>query len=412
MVRFRTSIILAFVIFSFAHHASALDETSQRILDLRKQIEELTKQAEQYKGVIGKKQKEANTLQRQIDILNAQIANLTTQITITERTIDKTGLEIQDTSDKIYTTTRSIQHQQIAIGVLINSIYQQDTENLVATLFKHTQLSEAMNQVHYSQSLNTKLATLLTELNTQKSALSDQKTTLETKKTELESLNKKRVSQKVSLDGAKSSKSTILADTKGQEQRYQALLSEVEKKKGQFFGELKSLENQALKNGAFIVHVTADAVPPRGTKLFKFPYEEFTRTQTYGYTAYAKRGVYGGAPHNGIDIVSGPGSAIHPIGNGTVLASGFNTGWGNWVAVRHDGGIVSLYGHMRAPSGIANTTTVTHTDVLGYEGSTGNSTGSHLHLSLYRDFFTFINPKTGQLNFNYFDGTLNPLDYL
>ena len=82
------------------------------------------------------------------------------------------------------------------------------------------------------------------------------------------------------------------------------------------------------------------------------------------------------------------------------------------MAVRHDGGLVSVYAHMRSPSGLTNATTVTTNDIIGYEGSTGNATGSHLHLSVYKDFFTYINEKNGQLYFNYFDGSLNPLDYL
>ncbi len=52
-------------------------------------------------------------------------------------------------------------------------------------------------------------------------------------------------------------------------------------------------------------------------------------------------------------------------------------------------------------------------DVIGYEGATGNASGSHLHLSIYKDFFTYISDKkSGQLYFNYFEGTVNPLDYL
>lgn len=49
---------------------------------------------------------------------------------------------------------------------------------------------------------------------------------------------------------------------------------------------------------------------------------------------------------------------------------------------------------------------------IGYEGSTGNSTGSHLHLSLYKEFFTYLREKDNQLYFNYFEGTVNPADYL
>lgn len=131
-------------------------------------------------------------------------------------------------------------------------------------------------------------------------------------------------------------------------------------------------------------------------------------------TSYAKRGAYGGAPHNGIDIVEGPGTPIKPAADGIVLASGYNNGWGNWVAIRHSNlyNLVTLYAHLRSPTGLGNGTLVSTNSIIGYEGATGNATGSHLHLSVYQDFFTYINNKNGQLYFNYFEGTLNPFDYL
>jgi len=293
----------------------------------------------------------------------------------------------------------------------LNSVYKRDQENLLATLLKNERLSDFMDQVRNADSLNSKLTGLLADLKSQKSELDHQRENLEQHKGSLETLYQKQVSQKVSVTESKGAKDDILKVTKGEEARYQSLLSEIEKKKQQFFAELQSLEREALKSGAFIVHVTADGIPPKA-KIFTWPYQKYYLTQSYGMTAYARRGIYGGAPHNGIDMASGFGSAIHPIGPGNILTTGTNDGWGNWASVRHDNGLVSVYAHMRAPSGLINGSRVTTSDIIGYEGSTGNSTGSHLHLSLYHDFFTYINPRNGQIYFNYFDGSLNPLDYL
>lgn len=390
----------------------ALDETSQKILDLRKQIEELNKQAEQYKGTIAQKQKQADTLKRQIDILNNQILQLQTKISITDRQIASTKLEIVDLEGQIYDANGNINKQKRAIGELLSLLYERDQLSMLAVLIKSSRLSDFTDQTHQIQNLNNKLIGLLAELKTQKEALEQDKQRLDLKKSELETLNSKQVGQKVALSGNKAGKDTLLAQTKGQEAKYQQLLNEVEKKKVQFFTELQELEAQALKTGAFIVHVTADSVPPKGIKLFQWPYDDYYVSQGYGLTAYARRGAYGGAPHNGVDVVSGHGTPIRPVANGAILASGFNSGFGNWVAVRHERNLVTVYAHMRAPSGLANGTPVTMSSIIGYEGATGNSTGSHLHLSLYRDFFTYINEKNGQLYFNYFDGSLNPLDYL
>ncbi|MBI2669619.1 MAG: peptidoglycan DD-metalloendopeptidase family protein [Candidatus Yanofskybacteria bacterium] len=390
----------------------ALDDTSEKILNLRKQIEELTKQAEQFKGTIAEKQKQADTLKRQIDILNSQILQLQIKITITDRQISSAKLEIIDLEGQIFDAGENINKQKQAVGELLSFLYERDKLSLLAVLLKSSRLSDFTNQTRQAEDLNNKLIELLAELKTQKEALEQDKQRLDLKKSELEILNSKQVSQKVALSGNKASKDTLLVQTRGQEAKYQQLLSGVEKKKAEFFAELQKLEAEAVKTGAFIVHVTATSVPPRGSKIFKWPYDDYYLTQSFGMTAYARRGAYGGAPHNGVDLVAGYGTPIRPVASGAILASGFNNGFGNWVAVRHEGNLVTVYAHMRLSSGLANGTPVTADSIIGYEGSTGNATGSHLHLSLYRDFFTYINNKNGQLYFNYFDGSLNPLDYL
>ncbi len=387
-------------------------DINQQILDLRKQIEDLTKQADQYKGTIAQKQKQGDTLKKQLDILNNQILKLQTSIIITQKNISTAKIQISDLEGNIFDTQADIGKKKQAVGEMISFLYQRDKLSLVAVLLKSSQLSDFTSQAEQVQSLDKKLFALIEDLTVQKNNLEKQKAELEQKKAGLESLNQKQSNQKLSLSGTKVSKDKLLAQTRGQEETYQKMLAEVERKKEEFFNELRGLEDQAIQSGAFIVHVTATSVPPPGTKIFRFPYDEYVLTQGYGMTSYARRGAYGGAGHNGIDMAAGYGSPIRPIGSGSILASGFNNGWGNWVAVRHDGGLVSLYAHMKAPSGLANSSVVATSSIIGYEGSTGNATGSHLHLSIYKDFFTYISPTSGQLYFNYFEGTLNPLDYL
>ena len=102
------------------------------------------------------------------------------------------------------------------------------------------------------------------------------------------------------------------------------------------------------------------------------------------------------------------------IGDGEIIANGKNDGWGNWVAIKHPNqyNLISVYGHMSALSFLQVGTQVHAGQAIGYEGDTGNVTGSHLHLSIYKDFFTYVNGKNDQLYFNYFEGSVNPLNYL
>jgi murein DD-endopeptidase MepM/ murein hydrolase activator NlpD len=86
-----------------------------------------------------------------------------------------------------------------------------------------------------------------------------------------------------------------------------------------------------------------------------------------------------GVLHAGIDIANGVGTPIHAAKSGTVIVAGWNAGgYGNWVIIDHGGGFSTLYGHMsriRTSEGAS----VKQGELIGDMGSTGNSTGPHLH---------------------------------
>ncbi|MEK7589548.1 MAG: peptidoglycan DD-metalloendopeptidase family protein [Patescibacteria group bacterium] len=409
MKRFISTMLISIATFNFVVPAFAANEA--RIAELLKQIEVLEEQAKQFKGSIAEERAKAQTLQRDIAIIKKEIQGLEQQIILTSTKISKTKVEITDMEGNIFETQQTIDRRRETVGELLIFLNQRDNENLMATLMKNENLSTFLSEAQQLANVNDKLLELIGDLRNQKQQLEISKVGLEDKKGELISLNQEQSAKRSSLTGVKSQKDTILAQTKGQEAEYQKMLTAAEKKRSQLFLEMQQLESDAVAGGLFIIRVKATGVPPRGTKLFTYPEDSYRLTQGYGMTTYAKRGAYGGSPHNGIDIAGGYGTPIKVIGSGEIIANGFNSGFGNWVAVQHDSfGLVSVYGHMSAFAPLRVGTKVTQGQAVGYEGSTGNSTGSHVHLSLYQDFFTYT--KAGQLYFNYFDGSLNPSDYL
>ncbi|MDP2647993.1 MAG: peptidoglycan DD-metalloendopeptidase family protein [Candidatus Yanofskybacteria bacterium] len=382
----------------------------EKIDDLRRQIEELERQASQYRSSIASERAKANSLKRDIAILQGEIKQIETQIAITSKKIDKTKVEIVTTEEQIFDILDSIQEKRETLTRLLLFINQQDKENLIATLIKNRDLSDFFRQTQYVSNVSNQILTLTDGLRVERDALENNKEQLIVREEDLLELNDEHDQRRRSLSGATQNKNTLLKQTNGQEAQYQKMLADIEKKKAAFFQELKNLESSAILGGNFIVHVKATNLPPKGTRLFQWPEDGYRLTQGYGMTTYARRGAYGGSPHNGIDMASGFGSDIKSVGDGEILANGQNNGFGNWVAVKHVNDLVSVYGHMSSFAPLKVGTQVKMGQVIGYEGSTGNSTGSHLHLSMYREFFTYI--KNDQLYFNYFEGSINPLDYL
>lgn len=94
--------------------------------------------------------------------------------------------------------------------------------------------------------------------------------------------------------------------------------------------------------------------------------------------------------HGGIDMAVSQGTPIYAALDGTVTAVGYNATYGNYVIITHHSGYKTLYGHMKSTACRKGNFVYTNT-VIGYVGSTGMSTGPHLHFTVYKNGKT-INP--------------------
>nr|NIR61167.1 M23 family metallopeptidase [Gammaproteobacteria bacterium] len=92
----------------------------------------------------------------------------------------------------------------------------------------------------------------------------------------------------------------------------------------------------------------------------------------------------GPRPHLGIDLVAPRGTPVRAASDGTVRARGRNGGYGHYVRLDHGFGLHTAYGHLsRYAEGLRPGRRVTRGQVIGYVGSTGRSTGPHLHYEVW-----------------------------
>ena len=101
--------------------------------------------------------------------------------------------------------------------------------------------------------------------------------------------------------------------------------------------------------------------------------------------------------HKGVDFRASTGTPIPAAGAGRVVARSYNKGHGNYVKIRHNGSYETLYAHMsRFAKGVVVGTNVKQGQTIGYVGSTGLSTGPHLHYEIIKDG-KHVNPMTVKL---------------
>jgi len=253
--------------------------------------------------------------------------------------------------------------------------------------------------------------TLVDNLQDAEVQLNQNKNTLEGKKNELESLKQQQSAQKYSLSQTTNSKNKLLQMTEKQKIAYEKSLAETEELQRQANLEIFQLEDKLRRA------LDPNSLPLARSGILGRPVEG-RQSQSYGCitTAFARRNYPScnnkkGGFHNGLDLAASYGTPLHSAEDGRVVAIGSApNAYGVWAAIEHENGLVTAYTHMSVRS-VKVGQEVKRGDIVGNMGSTGLSTGSHIHFMVYapKTFTTKPSAISGILPIG---ATLNPADYL
>ena len=216
-----------------------------------------------------------------------------------------------------------------------------------------------------------------------KESLTEQKALLEEKKVEQaaaeEALEQKRAASDQAITALIASRQDLVEE----QERIQNDMDELEKEIAEREEALNRLQKQ---NGTVTVVTEAGFIFPVSLNGYQ------CMTSPYGYRVHPISGVT--RLHNGVDLAAVTGTAIFAAKSGVVTTAcvGWGNGYGNHVVINHGDGFSTLYAHQSALN-VYEGQVVAQGDVIGYVGSTGNSTGPHLHFTVFLNGET-INPMT------------------
>lgn len=129
---------------------------------------------------------------------------------------------------------------------------------------------------------------------------------------------------------------------------------------------------------------------PKESDIWIAPCDYSRVTSPFGYRIHPISGTR--KFHNGVDLGASSGTPIYASRGGVITTASYNAGgWGNYVQIDHGGGFSSLYAHMTKYV-VSRGQAVSRGQLIGYVGSTGASTGPHLHFTIYKDG-TAVNPE-------------------
>jgi len=384
--------------------AETQEELQQQIQEKQTLIQQLEKQIADYNQQIKNQKTQESTLAKQIKNLQTKIDALTAEIKLTQTKISSAQLKIEGLSADITAKNAEIEHQKNNIAETVRVINEYDQETPIELVLKNNNFSEFLNQVQFAESLQEGLKEKLDGLKNLKGQMEEEKANYEDQKNQLEDLRDQLKGQNLAIDNQKGQKQDLLTQTKNQENRYQQIMSGLQKKQQDVEKEIFALEEKLR------LLVNPNSIPGAHHGLFVYP---VSAAITQGYGPTAQTGFVNDAYsfHNGVDFGVKDGTPVKSVMDGVVKAIGDNGkyAYGKWIAIDHQNGLITLYGHFSGYAAAIGQK-VKQGQTIGYSGNTGFSTGPHLHFTVYASStFSTQQKWYGLLPLG---GSVNPMDYL
>ncbi|MDO8566298.1 MAG: peptidoglycan DD-metalloendopeptidase family protein [Candidatus Moranbacteria bacterium] len=372
---FLTALFFGSVLFSVSANAA---DTG----DLTSQLDAINAKIKAYKQIIDLKQRQGSTLANQIQSLEAQANKLQLEIDLNQQKLGDLEGNITLLSSRI-TEKEAVSNSQKQMLSELMRLYYSDYSNTSTTLiFSSAETLSFLNQENWTTQLSGKVSELLDSIKTLRESLVNERAVLETKKNEATTLNEQLNARNDYLESAKESKAYLLTKTQAEVNKYDNLVDDLQKQRDEIENEIEDLESGKIGT------LDLKDMPAFKHGTLSYPLKKFTLSQGYGKTTYARKsGSYGKANfHNGLDFAAPSGTPIYAALGGKVVGVGNNGryAYGRWVAIDHGDGIVTLYGHMSVQS-VRRGQSVKEGEKIGAVGSTGNSTGPHVHFTVFSE---------------------------
>ncbi len=366
-----------FIIVERSYAASLRDLQSQQS-DLNQQIRDNKEKVETTEGEIDQISGEIETLEGNITTTESKISDLAGNITSNQDEIKKNEEEI---AEKERYLDNEFENQREALRTIYEA---QKNSSPVRMVIGSSTLSQLLNYDTYLQALEGKIEASIDEITKIKNELEDKKLQLNDQKKELESLREQEKAYKRGLEDQKNTKDSLLNNKESEKQSLEDQISEAREMQAQVEAQIKSLIASSSKNGISARDKGVSDVGfmwPADYQALSAYFGESTPFQTF---------------HSGLDLANVAGTPIYAAAGGTVTTSasmemdGHYYGYGNYIIIGHNARFSTLYGHLMSFA-VSAGDEVEQGQIIGYMGSTGWSTGPHLHFEV-REYGSCVDP--------------------
>jgi len=294
-------------------------------------------------------------LEDQVAQLTAALSDAQLKFEASQAQYEAARAEVEKSAAQIYRSARR--------GATYDYVTAARPEDLV-------QGSKYLDQVNQKQRTVVQRATALRDdIDAQRKAIQSKKSDAESAAADVQKFRDQIASIRAEVEPARAqaaieaqNEESQLAAIKGQKAEYEREWAELQAVSDSIAAQLRNNGSGSGVAGA------CDFRPVAGPVVSGFGYRDNPIGGGSGF-------------HSGLDIAASSGTPIRACRSGTVMIAGWQGGYGNAVVIDHGGGMATLYGH-QSQIAVSVGEKVLAGEVIGYVGSTGNSTGPHLHFEV------------------------------
>ena len=367
--------------------------------DVIKQSEEEKKNAEQSKAILKKGLTDVKQLIADLESAKGQLETYIIQLDedlaviddnikmLDEQLTDKKA-EIEKTKGELEDAIWQSQQQYGLMKKRIQFVYEKGQTSNIEMILNSTSFVEFLNRAEYVAQLSEYDRRMLDRYIETTQHITDVKTKLEKEEAELEEAQAALESEQEALQELISAKETQIVAYQTDITNKEAAIKEYEAEIAAQDEIIKTLEKRIAEERRRLEEENKSLRKYDGG-MFKFPCPSYTRvSDDYGTRMHPILQVE--KFHNGIDLAAPSGSPILAAYDGDVVSAGYSSSMGNYIMIDHGDSLITIYMHASALY-VSTGQTVSKGDKIAAVGSTGRSTGPHLHFGV-RQNGNYVSP--------------------
>lgn len=316
-----------------------------------------------------------DAIDQEIVLLNDQIININSQITAY-------GQLIADTQDQLDVAQMLLEDLSEKHRLRIQAMEEEGTISYWEVLFEANSFTDFLDRLNMMEEIAASDQRRLQEMQLAAEMVERTQLDMEESLQELETSRADLALTQQILEERRGDSDDLLRELIAKQEEFQALLDESEAAQDDLMREIakKEKELKEAQYDEYLARLAAQGNAPPSNATWVTPVSGYTLTSPFGMRKHPVLGV--NRMHNGIDMACATGTPIYATRAGKVTTAAYQAGGaGYYVSINHLDGFASIYMHMTRYV-VSAGQTVTQGQLIGYVGSTGISTGPHLHFGI------------------------------